>query len=170
MLSFCLQPVRFVAEALTEESSGRQLALGFSMGMVVGLVPKGNLTAVVLMTILCASRVNLGAGLAAAFLFSWAGLVIDPLTHHLGLALLSIDALAPFYTLLSDAPLVPWTRFNNSVVLGSFVLGLCLFYPVFRFTQPLFERNLPRLTARLREFKIVQLLWGAQWASKLKGA
>jgi uncharacterized protein (TIGR03546 family) len=165
-MSFLLQPVRYLARALTEECSSRQLALGFAMGLVIGLVPKGNLTAVALMTILCASRVNLAAGMLSAFLFSWIAVLTDPLTHFLGWSLLRAEFLTPLWTSLYDVPLVPWTAFNNTVVLGSLVLGLVLLYPAYRLSEPLFARYTPLVQAKLSKLKVAQLLLGAEWAGR----
>ena len=167
---FLLQPVRFLAEALTDESSSRQLALGFALGLVIGLVPKGNLTAISLMVLLSALRINLGAGMLAAFAFSWLGILIDPLTHQLGLAILNSPSLLPLWTFLYDVPLLPWTAFNNSVVLGSLLVGLVLFLPTYWLTFPLFERFSPKVQARLQKLRIVQLIWGVGIAQKLRSA
>lgn len=162
-----LRPIRFLAKALTAESTSRQLALGLAMGVVIGLVPKGNLIAVLLTTMLCASKVNLGAGMLTAFLCSWLGPLVDPLTHRIGLSLLTSRPLQPMWTAFADAPLAAWTRFNNTVVLGSLVLGAALFYPAYRSSQPLFARYAPQIGDRLRRFRVVQVLWGTGMAGRL---
>jgi len=164
---FLLRPIRFLAKALTTQCTSRQLALGFAMGLVIGLVPKGNLTAVLLMTILCASKVNLGAGMLTAFSCSWLGPIVDPVTHRIGLALLTSRPLQPLWTTLSDLPLALWFRFNNTVVLGSLVLGLVLFYPAYRLSKPLFARYAPQIGDRLQRFRVVQVLWGTGIAGRL---
>lgn len=164
-----LQPVRYMAQALVEESTPRQMAVGFALGMVVGLVPKGNLTAVVLMTLMCMLRINLAVGLVSAFVFSWIGMLTDPLTHTMGLWLLSHDTLVPLWTTLYDTTVMPWTAFNNTVVLGSLVLGLLLCGPAYWASKPPLTRYAPPLAAWMRKFRIVQLLWGAEWAGRMKG-
>ncbi len=164
---FLLRPLRFLAQALTAEATPRQCALGFSMGMIVGLVPKGNLTAVALMTLMCACRINLGAAMIATFLFSWIGLLTDPLSHEIGQGILTLDALQPLFTELYNMPVAPWTAFNNTVVLGSLILGLLLFYPVFRLSTPPFEKFVPKIQEKLRQKKVVAWLLGAEWTGKL---
>lgn len=164
-----LRPLRFFARAVVAQETPRQLALGFAMGMVVGLVPKGNLLAAVLMIVIGGSKVNLGTAMMGAFLFSWAGLIIDPLSHELGLWLLTEESLAGFWTWLYNLPIVPWTRFNNSVVLGSFLLGLALFYPVFRLSEPRFAVWQPKLAERVLKYRLAKILFGAEYAGKLGG-
>ncbi|MEZ6047786.1 MAG: hypothetical protein R3C11_19865 [Planctomycetaceae bacterium] len=87
-----LSPVRFLVEALTEASSTSQMAWGFGLGMWIGLVPKDNLLAWGLMTLHYLLRVNLSAGLMSAFLFSWVGYLLDPVSHHVGEFLLTLSA------------------------------------------------------------------------------
>lgn len=167
---FALAPLKLLVEALTDQASPRQWAGGFALGMIAGLVPKENLTAVVLMTLLCLLRVNLTAGLLGAFVFSWVGLVTDPLSHRIGLGLLTADSFEPAWTWLFNQPVVPWTDLNNTVVLGSLVLGITWSYPVYRLAAPLFARALPRIGAKLQRFKVVQILTGVELAGKLGAA
>ena len=170
MWHIVIRPLGFLAQALTQQDSPRQLAHGFALGALVGLVPKDNLIAAVLMTVLCAARINLGAGLLAAFAFSWIGLLADPLLHRSGLFLLEWAPLAPFWTGLYNLPVVPWTRFNNTVVLGGLAVGLAAYYPLFRLMEPLFARYKPRVEQRLRRYRVVRVLLGAEWAGRLEGA
>jgi uncharacterized protein (TIGR03546 family) len=162
-----LRPVRFFAQALLLDATPKQLAWGFALGMAIGLVPKGNLIAVAMMTLLCSLRVNLAAGTAAVFLFAWIGMAVDPVSHRIGEFLLSQPALQQFWTTLYDTPLVPWTAFNNTVVLGSFVLGLALIYPAYRLAEPIFAELAPKWTERVQKFRLVKLLWGGELTGKL---
>ena len=113
-------------------------------------------------------NVNLAAGYAAAALFSLLSPLLDPLTHRLGLSLLEAQALRPLWSSLYDAPILPWTRFNNTVVLGSFLLGLALLFPVYRAATPLFARYQERYGARIRKWKLIQLLLGAETAGRFQ--
>jgi len=162
-----LSPLRYLASAFSAQNSPRQLALGFALGAVIGLVPKGNLTAMVLMMLLFAFRVNLGAGLLGAFVFSWIAVLTDPIAHQVGQSLLTAEPLKSIWTALYDMPVVPWTAFNNTLVLGSFLLGLAAFYPICRLSEPIWTRYWPPLQNRLRKFRVVKLLWGAQITTTL---
>jgi uncharacterized protein (TIGR03546 family) len=44
---------------------------------------------------------------------------------------LTLPALASLFTALLDVPLVPLTRFNDTVVMGGLLSGLLLWVPVF---------------------------------------
>jgi uncharacterized protein (TIGR03546 family) len=162
-----LKPLRFLVSGLTEESTPRQMALGFALGALIGLVPKGNLTAVALMGLLCAVRVNLGAGLFGLFLFSWVAILTDPLADSVGLWLLSQESLRSVWTMLYDTPVVPWTGFSNTLVLGSLILGVALFYPLYRLSEPGWNRYWPPIEQRIKKLRVVQALWGVEWTGKL---
>jgi hypothetical protein len=66
MFSYVAGPLRQAAMALVAGDWPRQLAAGFALGMVVGLVPRGNLIAVSLCVLLFSLRVNKGFELAPA--------------------------------------------------------------------------------------------------------
>lgn len=55
-----------------------------------------------------------------------AAFLIDPALGRVGEFLLSEPALGGLWTSAYQLPLVPLTRFNNSMVLGAFAIGLCL--------------------------------------------
>ncbi|MFH1920956.1 MAG: TIGR03546 family protein [Planctomycetota bacterium] len=162
MLLHLIRPVRFLAKVFTAAATPRQLALGFALGMLIGLVPKGNLIAATLMVVLLGTRVNLGTGLTGAVLFSWVGMLADPLTHRIGAALLTQASLEPMWAWLYQLPLAPWTAFNNTVVLGSLLFGLWLFYPIFRITELAARRCQPWAVEKLGKYRIIELLWGTE--------
>ena len=164
---FFLRPFRLFFQALTVDASPHQMAFGLSLGVMVGLIPKGNLLAVALMMLLCSLRINLAIGMAAAFVSTWAGMFLDPLTHKLGELLLTHEPLRPLWAWMYDTSVWPWTNFNNTVVLGSFTLGLALFVPIYLASKPAFNRMTPQLSAWAKRFRLVSMLWGGELTGKL---
>lgn len=162
-----IRPLRLAMKALFTESTPGQLALGMALGMLIGLVPKGNLTAVVLGIVLAMTRANLGVAGAAILLFSFLSPLIDPMSHSLGAWLLSHPALFRMWTSLYNMPVMPWTDFNNSIVLGSLLIGLALTYPTYRLTKPAFKKYTERLQKWARRYWLTRLLLGAEWADRL---
>lgn len=163
-----LRPLRLLAKALAAEDSPRRISAGFALGMLAGLVPKSSLLSQAALLLLALLNVNLAAGYAAAALFSLLSPLIDPLTHRIGRSLLEAKALHPLWNSFYNAPILPWTRFNNTVVLGSFLLGLALAYPLYRAGTPLFARYQERYGVRIRKWKLVQLLLGAETAGRFR--
>lgn len=155
-----LRHLKDLAAALHGGSDPRHLAAGFALGAAIGLIPKGNLFAVVFLLLFFALRLNKGLALLAATFFTPIGYAVDGPAHRIGLALLNAPALAGAWTALYDMPIVPLTRFNNTVVLGNLVLGLALFAPLyFAFLRFVAWYN-ANLADRVERLKVVQWLKG----------
>lgn len=158
MLSNVLHPVRTLVEVLSDEQGSRRIALGVALGMILGLVPKGNLTAAALLVLVLSVRVNLPAAMASAGLFTWVASWIDPFTHHLGMRLLTKTWVQPIGAFLYDLPLFPWTALNNTIVFGSLVLGLVLVYPAYFLTWQACQRYRPWMVERLEKYRVAKAL------------
>ena len=168
MPTWLLQPVRLVAGAVAAHDSPRQLAWGVALGVVLGLVPKGNLTALVLAVLLFSLRVNLGAGLVAACSFSWLGMLLDPLAHRLGWQILWYQPLQPAYAWCYELPLVAWSDLNNTVVVGQLVLGLYALYPAYWLSLQAATRWREPVAEWLGKYPMARALLGAGAASRLE--
>lgn len=128
---FWIKALKSLLSVLQSSDSPYQVAFGVALGALLGLSPLATLQATLLFLILMGTKSNLGAAALATPLFAAIGFVLDPLAHRLGLALLTqVPSLVPIWTSAYNAPLVPFTRFYNTVVLGNFLIGLALFLPV----------------------------------------
>ena len=143
MISWITRSLRSLRETLEFGDTPRQLAMGIALGLVIGLVPKGNLLCVGLCLIGLSTRVNLGATMISAILFSMVSPLADPLTHRIGLSMLTWELLQPIYGGLYKIPFFPWTGFNNTVVLGALTLGVLLFLPTYWISHRILERTKP---------------------------
>lgn len=123
--------LRQFIKGLTSDTDPGQIGWGIALGFVIGLIPKANLTAQLLLVLLMALKVNIPFGLLTVFLVSFLNPLFDKATDPLGYALLTSDGLAPLWTALYNLPVVPWTGFNNTVLLGGLLLGAALLYPVY---------------------------------------
>ena len=164
---FVLRPFRLFFKALIVDATPGQMAMGLALGVLVGLVPKGNLLAIGLMMLMCSLRVNLGVGLATVFATSWAGMWLDPISHRIGEFLLKSASLRPLWETMYDTMLLPWTDFNNTVVLGSFSMGAAAFVPLYFLSKPIFGVLTPRLVTWAQRFRLVSLLWGGELTGKV---
>lgn len=158
MFSAVLRPVRYFVEALANGDAPQRIGLGVALGMLVGLVPKGNLTAVVLGVLALSLQANLAAVLGSAGLFTLLSVWVDPLAHDVGLRVLSRPGLQSIGAWLYDLPLVPWTALNNTVVFGSLLLGAVLFWPVYYMVWRGCQRGRPWLAARLAKYRVREAL------------
>jgi uncharacterized protein (TIGR03546 family) len=73
-----------------------------------------------------------------------------------------MHSLAPLFTKLYNMPLIPFTRFNNSIVMGSAVITILLSPIVFIISQRLIIKYRVTVLARFKTTK----LWKAVEATK----
>ncbi|TWU28414.1 TIGR03546 family protein [Bythopirellula polymerisocia] len=162
MITYLLRPVRQFAQALVANDSPNQVAWGFVLGMVIGLVPKGNLLAILLGMILLSLRVNKSAGLVGVGLFAFVGMLLDPLAHRIGTLVLVWEPLRPLNALLYESAVSPWLGLNNTVVVGQVVIALYLAYPAFRLSHLFAIRVQARVSRWLLRFRAVRWLRGLE--------
>jgi uncharacterized protein (TIGR03546 family) len=167
-----MNPLRLLKDVLLALHGGgqpRHLAAGFALGAALGLVPKGNLFAAVFFLLFFLFNADKGMAFLSAGLFTGVGYALDRFAHGLGLALLKAGALHGLWTALYDLPIVPLTRFNNSVVLGSVVIGAALYAPLyfgFLGGLQLYDR---RLRARVEALPLIKAFKGWNVFDKYKG-
>src|SRR5262245_28332601 len=140
MLSKSVTLLRRVVQTLVACHTPPELAAGFTLGMIIGLLPKGNLIALSLCVLLFSLRVNKGLAVVAAVLFSCFATSIDPFAHKLGFAVLSAKSLQLNFACLFNLPFGPWIGFNNTVTCGALLVGLYISYPVYFGTRVICER------------------------------
>jgi uncharacterized protein (TIGR03546 family) len=166
MLSLALRPVRLFAQAVIANDSPRQIAAGFTLGMMIGLVPKGNGTAIVLGMLLLGLRVNKPAGLVGIGLFTWLGQCLDDFAHGLGSAVLLWEPLRGGHTALYDAAISPLMGWNNTVVVGQLLIGLYCAYAAYWMMHRFAVKVQRPLSAWLLKHKAVRWLRGAELGSQ----
>lgn len=161
-----MNPLRLIKDLFASLHGGsdpRHLAAGFALGAALGLIPKGNLFGVAFLLLFFALRLNKGMALMSATFFTPLGYAVDGLAHKIGLALLKAPALGGLWTALYDLPIIPLTRFNNTVVLGNLVLGLALYAPLYFLFLRFVGWYNATWAARVEKLKLVQALKGMRW-------
>ncbi len=153
-----LKLLQSLVSTLNSEGTPRQIAAGFALGAALGLTPLMNLHNLVVLTVACLLNVSFGG-----FLLGWTitvplGFALDPLFHRLGLALLEAPALSGLWTALYNAPGLPLTNFNNSVVLGSVVGWLVLWLPIYFLARWLVVKYREKVYARLKKSRFFQVV------------
>jgi uncharacterized protein (TIGR03546 family) len=137
----------------------RQISLGFALGMVPGLTPITSPHNLLVLLALLFFRANISAAILSWAVFSVLSFALDPLFNQIGLFLLTgVGALEGFWTTLYNAPLVPYTRFNNSVVMGSLIFSLLAFYPVYLEGRLMVVKYRETFVERFNRWKFVQVL------------
>ena len=142
-----------------EESSPNQIASGVLLGMLMGLHPLFSLQGILLLGILLTFRINIFAFAASFSVFASLSLFFDPIFHILGLHLLTgIPSLQRLWTLMVHAPLIPFTYFNSSIVMGRGAVSLLLAAPIFIASRYFVKAYGQRIRLRLSNVDILRTL------------
>jgi uncharacterized protein (TIGR03546 family) len=167
---FWLKHIRNFITILNSNASPAQVSWGIALGAIVGIMPFKTLLSFFLFLIILLLNVNWSAAMLAIAVFSIISIPLDILSHAIGYALLSkVDALLPLWTRLYNLPIVPFTRFNNSVVLGGLVLGIILIAPnylIFKRLIVIYRERLQGKVQQSRLFKTLGLTKFFEWYTK----
>ena len=154
-----LKLLQSLVKTLHSEGTPHQIAMGVALGAALGLTPIANVHNAVVLVILILFNVSFGAGLLGWALFTPVGFLLDPVFERVGRALLiDTPALRPLWTTMDHTPLVPFTNFGNTVVLGSVVGWLVLFVPIYLLARLAVLRYRSTFGERIREWRIVQAI------------
>jgi uncharacterized protein (TIGR03546 family) len=171
-----IQQIIGLIRIIHSETDPRQISLGFALGMIPGLTPLTSLHNLLVLLAILFFRVNIGAAMLSWGVFKILAYALDPLFHQIGFFLLTgVGFLQGLWTTLYNAPLVPYTRFNNSIVMGSLIFSLLAFYPVYWGGRFIVVKYRETLMERFNRLRIVQVFrasdlykWYSRY-SKLKG-
>jgi len=126
-----LKLIQSIIKTLHSEGTPGQVAAGMALGAALGLTPLMNVHNLVVFSLLVLLNVSFGGGMLGWALFVPLGFMLDPVFHAIGLGLLEAPSLRSLWTSMYNAPLLPYTNFNNTIVLGSVVGWLALAVPIF---------------------------------------
>ena len=123
---YLLKQIFGLIKLLNSDTGANQISLGVALGLILGFSPLFSLQSIVVFVILFFFRVQIGSALLSAFFFAFIAFLLDPVCHFIGSAVLETESLRPLFTALYNMPIVPFTRFYNSIVMGSGILALLL--------------------------------------------
>ena len=126
-----LKLIQSIFKTLHSEGTPRQVAAGMALGACIGLTPLLNLHNLAIFCLIALFNVSFGGGMLGIALFTPLGFALDPIFNRVGLGLLNSPGLRGMWTTWFNTPIIPFTNFNNSVVLGSFVSWVVLAIPIY---------------------------------------
>lgn len=144
MLVFFIKRLLNLRQAIFGRREPNQLAWGFALGALIGIIPHGNLVAALVLLMILSVKINHGMAMVTAFATTLLAPYLDEQTHTVGLQVLTHPQLADFWAAAWQLPLVPWTSINNTVVLGSLLVGLTALLPSYWAAHQVFQRLAPR--------------------------
>lgn len=127
-----LKLLQSLIKTLHSEGTPGQVAAGIALGSVLGLTPLMNVHNLLIVALILVLNVSVGGALLGWALFLPLGFALDPVFDRVGRQLLlETPPLEPMWTAWFNTPVLPYTNFNNTIVLGSFAAWLVLALPIF---------------------------------------
>jgi len=126
-MTLLLKQIFAFLKLLNSETGTNQIAAGIACGFILGMTPAFSLQTLLVFLVIFMFRVQAGAAFLAAFFFKFIAYLLDPAFDLIGQKVLALDGLKPLFTTLYNMPIVPLTRFNNSIVMGSAVVSILAF-------------------------------------------
>lgn len=130
-MTLLLKQIYSFIQLLNSDTGTNQLSAGLAIGLVLGFSPFLSLQTFLVIFLCFFFRIQLGAAFLSAFFFKFIAFILDPIADSLGQALLENETLRPAFISLYNMPIIPMTRFNNSIIMGSGLIGFILAIPMF---------------------------------------
>ncbi len=131
-----------------------EVAAGFAFGIMLALIPGNNLLWISIFIIGFFTRLNLAAALMTLAAGKLLTPAFDPFLDSIGYWILNTSTLNPAFTYLYNLPLVPYTAFNNSVVMGGLAVSAAAFYPLWLLFRRLVRMYRSGVKERIRNSRI----------------
>ncbi len=138
--------VRMIGGVLRGASTHRHpsaIALAITFGLAIGLIPKDNLIVLGLAASMWFFRMNYLLALVLIAAISGSGSWTDAATGKVGKWMLENPSLQSLWHRIAMWPILPWFRWNNTVVLGGFLIGTASLAPVYAICKVI-SRNIIR--------------------------
>ncbi|MGC8867043.1 MAG: TIGR03546 family protein [Elusimicrobiales bacterium] len=161
--------LRNFINALLKEKSPGAIGAAAAFGFILGIIPKNNLTAHLLFILAFVFKTNIPFFFISTIFFSSISFLVDKITDPVGYCILTSNWLYPLFRQLYNTVIIPWTDFNNTVVIGGVFLGLIVFYPIYYFFKKIAERYLLDLGKKISQMRVIRLLrlsWLFEWYFK----
>jgi uncharacterized protein (TIGR03546 family) len=168
-MSLLLKQIFAFFQMLNSETGTNQISSGLALGLVIGFSPFLSLQTFLVLLLLLIFRIQIGAAFLAAFFFKFIAFLLDPVADSLGRAVLEAPSLRSLFVELYNMPLVPLTRFNNSIVMGSGLMGFILAIPAFFVFRKLVIHYRATVVARFKGTHVWKVLTATKfykWYSK----
>lgn len=143
MIIFALKTFKNLRKAIAGRRYPHQLAGAVALGVLLGIIPHGNLIALAVLLFVLCCNVNHAMLALVTIGVTFVAARLDPFSHSVGQYVLGHESIAPLIEKAWSVPLVPWTDLNNTVVMGSLLIGLAATAPTFLITLPMFKAFKP---------------------------
>jgi uncharacterized protein (TIGR03546 family) len=162
-MTLLLKQLFGLIKLLNSDTGTNQIAAGVAAGFILGMTPSFSLQTVLIILLILMFRIQIGAVFISAFFCAFFAYLLDPVFVSVGSQILEMESFKELYITLYNMPIVPFTRFNNSLVMGSGVVAFALSPLMFILAKLLIKKYREKVVERLSQTK----LWKAVKATSL---
>lgn len=162
-MTLLIKQILNLIRLLHSDTGQNQIAAGLAFGVFLGFAPFLSIQTLFVLFIVFIFRVQLGAAFLAAFFFKFVAYLTDPIADPIGKTILELPALRELWSSMYNVPILPMTRFNNSVVMGSFIISIVLCPLLFVVFKKLIVQYQNTVVQKFQSSKV----WKAFKATKL---
>lgn len=157
-MSLLLKQLYGFFKLLNSDTGTNQIAAGLACGIILGFAPLFSIQTLLVLFLVFVFRIQLGAAFISAFFFKFIAFLIDPLADKIGQSVLEAESLRPLLTEMYNMPIVPMTRFNNSVVAGSLLISIILTPIAFFVFKKLVQQYRVQILNRFQQTKFFKAI------------
>ncbi len=144
--------------ALNANSHPGDIAHAVCLGLLLAILPKGNLTFPFLFFLSLFIRMNKGAFFVSFILLGFVTPSFDPLINQTGFWAVPQEILRPAFIWMENTPFVAAFKLSNTMVFGGLIWGLLLYLPVYILVRVLVAEYRKYLQPKLKKLKVFSFL------------
>ena len=164
-----LKAIAKLLGAISSNTRPGAIAHAVSCGVLLGFMPKDNLLWYILFIFILFMNIQRGAYALSILLGAALTVFLDSLFDSVGYSILTVESMKPYYASLLDIPFVAFTKFNNTVVMGSFVCGVAAYIPLYVLARLFVWAWRKYLAEKVRKLKIAAVLKNIPLVEKIAG-
>ena len=143
---------------LNSDTGTNQIASGVAAGFILGMTPAFSLQTILVVFCIFFFHIQMGAAFLFAAFFKFPAFLLDGVFDSVGSAVLEMSSLHGLFTSLYNMPIIPFTRFNNSVVMGSGIVAILLSPIIFLIAKALIIKYRVSVVERFKQSKFFKAL------------
>jgi uncharacterized protein (TIGR03546 family) len=166
-----------IVVAINSNVRPSQICLGVCFAVLLALIPASvpavpsiNLLWIAIFIVTFFIKINAGVECVFLALFKLLVPLVNPFISTIGYTVLSIPVLFDFFTVLSNIPIIYFFHLNHTLVMGSLVLGIALFAPVYLVSRALLKLYRDSLREKIANSRLVKGFFKIPLVAKLSGA
>ena len=160
---FLIKQIFALLRLLHSENGDRSIAIGVSLGFILGLTPVLSLQGAILLLILLLLRIQVAAALLSWLAFSFIPFFIPHPLNYVGGLALEASFLRPLWTFFYKAPVLPLSQFNNTIVMGGFIIGILGAPLIFKLSLFLVKKYRSSVGNYLSQTRFMKVLKGSKF-------